>query len=344
MITLLHGSEELIRSEHLAAIRASLGAAELADLSTTTLDGRKLTLAELRHHCDTLPFLSERRLVVVEGLIAQFARRRQAARAARQQSDKARRAPTTVEQELQALMGYLEQVPDTTELVLLETEQVKQQDTLFKRLRELAGRGEARILACEAPAQSDLPDWVERRAKAKGAAIERSAAYELATVVGRNLRLLDNELEKLIAYRSGDGPIRRQDVRLLVPYAKEANIFDMVDAIGRRDTATALHLLRELERDGAAPLYLLAMIVRQFRILIQVADQMKRGLDQRAIAAAIGLHPYPTGKAMQQCRHWRMAELEAAYDRLLETDLAIKTGKLPDELALELLVVELSQR
>ena len=71
---------------------------------------------------------------------------------------------------------------------------------------------------------------------------------------------------------------------------------------------------------------------------------MSLGLGKEAIAAAIGLHPYPTQKAMQQSSHWRMSELVAVYDRLLETDLAIKTGKLPDDLAVELLVVELSER
>ena len=86
------------------------------------------------------------------------------------------------------------------------------------------------------------------------------------------------------------------------------------------------------------------MIVRQFRILVQVADQMSLGRGKEEIAKAIGLHPFPTQKAMEQCRRWRMSSLEAAYDRLLETDLAIKTGKLPDDLALDLLVVELSKK
>ena len=171
--------------------------------------------------------------------------------------------------------------------------------------------------------------------------IEPAAAYDLATSVGRNLMLLDNELDKLIAYRGGAGPIRKTDVRLMVPYTQEASIFDMVDAIGQKNSAEATRLLRELERDGAAPLYLLAMIVRQFRILVQVTDLQDSGLDKYEIGTKIGLHHYPTGKAMQQSRRWRMDALLTAYDRLLETDLAIKTGKLPDDLALDLLVLEL---
>lgn len=353
MITLLHGPEELLRSERLAAIRAALGPAELAELSATWLDGRKVAVAEVCYHCDTAPFLTPRRLVVVEGLLARFSRKGKSSKQAGPEpvteagpdgDERAKAPPAPRDKERDQFLAYLPALPETTDLVLIEGDLADRRDALVKLLLELAARGQAQVLECQAPAQAELPAWVIKRAQSKGARIEPAAAHDLAAFVGRNLRLLDNELEKLAAYRGGEGAISRQDVRLLTPYAQEANVFDMVDAIGRRDGAVALRLLHELERDGAAPLYLLSMIVRQFRILIQVADQMGQGLDKDAIARAIGLHPFPTQKAMQQSRQWRMADLEAVYDRLLETDLAIKTGQLADDLALDLLVVELSRR
>lgn len=339
MITLLHGSEELLRAEHVRAARDLLGPAELGELSTTWLDGRKTSVAEVCYHCDVMPFLTPQRLVIVEGLLAQLGRRQQ--RASQQEEGS---SPATAE-DLATVLAYLPGMPDTTHLILAEHEQVSARSKVYKLLQELAQEGRAQVVVCEAPVQDELPVWVQQRAREKGASIEPAAAQDLATFIGRNLRLIDVELDKLATYRAGtEGGITSQDVRLLVPYAQEANIFDMVDAIGRRDSATALRLLRELQRDGAAPLYLLSMIVRQFRILIQVSDQMRETRDKYAIGRAIGLHHYPTQKAMQQSRNWRMHDLLAVYDRLLETDLAIKTGKLADDLALDLLVVELSQR
>jgi DNA polymerase-3 subunit delta len=346
MIYLLHGPDELLRSERLAAVRAALGDRELADLSTSWLDGRKAPVAEIIHHCDVVPFLTPRRLVIVTGLLAQLKRRQQAGKKKGEPAEEGESGKGTAkaDAERDALLSYLPALPDSTDLVLVEAEAVPRNERPYKELARLAEAGRAEIVLCEAPEERDLPEWVLRRAKQKGGAIERDAAFDLATSIGRNLRLLDNEMDKLITYRAGAGSIRREDVRLLVAYTQEANIFDMVDAIGQQDGPKAMRLLRELERDGAAPLYLLSMIVRQFRILVQVADQMDLGLGKEEIAKIIGLHPFPTQKAMQQCRHWRMSDLEGAYDRLLETDLAIKTGKLPDDLALDLLVVGLCRR
>jgi DNA polymerase-3 subunit delta len=346
MIYLLHGSDELLRSERLDALAAALGDPELAELSTSWLDGRKTAVVEIIHHCDAVPFLTPRRLVIVSGLLAQLKRRQQAGKKkgeAVEEGDSGK-GTSRADAERDALLSYLAAMPETTDLALVEAESVARNERPYKEIARLVEAGRAEIVLCEAPEERDLPDWVLRRARQKGGAIERDAAFDLATSIGRNLRLLDSELEKLITYRGGAGPVRREDVRLLTPYTQEANIFDMVDAIGQQDGAKAVRLLAELERDGAAPLYLLSMIVRQFRILVQVSDQMGLGRGKEEIAKAIGLHPFPTQKAMEQCRRWRMSALEAAYDRLLETDLAIKTGKLPDALALELLVVELSKK
>ena len=343
MIYLLHGPDELLRSERLDVIRAAIGAPELAELSTTWLEGRKTSVAEVCYHCDVVPFLTERRLVIVNDLLAQLRRRQQAGKGKDTAETEAGATPSRAETARDTLLTYLPTLPASTDLVLSEGEKLAQNDRLYKELARLSAAGQAEIVLCEAPDPRDLPEWVLRRARQKGGTIERNAAFDLATAIGRNLRLLDNELDKLLIYRGGAGPIRRDDVHLLTPYTQEANIFDMVDGIGQGDGVRAVRLLHELLRDGAAPLYLLSMIVRQFRILVQVSDLMGSGLGKEAIAKAIGLHPYPTEKAMQQSRRWRMAELQAAYDYLLEADLAIKTGKMNDTLAVELAVVELSR-
>ena len=281
MITLLHGPDDLLRNEQIAVLRAALGPPDLAETGMTWLDGRRTSLAEIRNHADAMPFLTPRRLVVVEGFLTQLRRRMRSSKGGddTQEEEPSENLPAAA-QDRQALLDYLPQVPETTDLVLSESTAFPSNDRTVKALNALAAQNLAAVVKCEAPTDRELPQWVMERARAKGAQIESAAAYDLASSVGRNLMLLDQELDKLVAYRGGQGAIRRQDVRLMVPYTQEASIFDMVDAIGHQKSAEALRLLRELERDGAAPLYLLAMIVRQFRILVQVSDLKGQGLDQ----------------------------------------------------------------
>jgi len=176
----------------------------------------------------------------------------------------------------------------------------------------------------------------------KGGQISPAAIEELAAFVGNDLRLLDQEIEKLVVYVDQARPISEEDVRLLVSYVQEANIFEMVDALGQRDGQRAAQLLHQLLDEGEHPLALLGMIVRQFRIIIQVKELSERGLREQAIAARLRLHHFVVKKAMRQAMNFSMEQSEAIYRQLLETDVAIKTGQMDEVLALDMLVVGLS--
>jgi len=163
----------------------------------------------------------------------------------------------------------------------------------------------------------------------------------LAALVGNDLRLLDQEIDKLLLYADGQ-QVTTEEVRALVSRARETSIFDLVDCVGRRQTGKALLLLHRLLDDGEAPLYLLAMLARQIRILIQVSELRAQGLNQQEVAKRLKLHPYVVEKGLAQARNFEMPQLEAAHSQLVETDWAIKTGKMEDVLALDTLVVALT--
>ncbi len=160
--------------------------------------------------------------------------------------------------------------------------------------------------------------------------------------VGADLRALDNEIEKLMAYRNG-GVIRREHVRLLVAQVQEQSIFELVDAIGQRKTALAIELLHDQLRHNAEPLYLLAMIVRQFRLLLQVRDLAARGVSVDQIREQLKLHPFVVKKVFDQARNFSVEQLEAIYRQLLETDIAIKTSRGDPTVLLDVLVVEFTK-
>jgi DNA polymerase-3 subunit delta len=327
---LFHGKDEYSRSLELAGLKARLGDPTTVDLNTTVIDGKKATLDELTFACDAAPFLAEKRLVIVNDLAARFeAPRGEASEGSEQASSF-----------LQMLEEYLDHLPETTRLVFVERKQVKQSNPIHKWASK-SERGYVREFT--PPKGGALDNWIAKRVREKGGQIESRAVHLLAAFVGDDLRLLDQETDKLLTYVGEERPIARDDVELLVSYVREAGIFEMVDALGMRDSRRAMKLLQQLLEDGQHPLYLLRMITRQFRILLQIKELLARGTSQQDIRALLSLHPYVVGKMMRQAPRFSMAELEAIYHRLLEFEAAVKTGGMDQRLALTLFVGEMQR-
>ncbi|MBC7251401.1 MAG: DNA polymerase III subunit delta [Anaerolineae bacterium] len=325
MFYLFHGEDEFSRAEAVSSLKQRMGDdPTMADLNTVVLDGRRITMSELQHACDTIPFMADQRLVIVEGWLEALASQ----------------GKSKAEETLQELTAYLPHLPPTTRLVFVENRRIERHHPVHK----LATSLDCGYVKEFAPPQKDsLHRWISKRAEKHGGKITPQAARELAAFVGDDLRLLDQEIAKLVAYAGGERPINLEDVHLLVSYAQEANIFHMVDALGRRDGRTAMRLLHQL-LGTQKPLSILGMIVRQFRILVQVKELGEEGLGSREIASRLKLHHFVVEKGLRQARNFSMAQLERVYDKLVETDVAIKTGQLDAVLALDLLVAGLSRQ
>lgn len=327
---ILHGQEALSRTETLDRLQARLGPPELVALNTTVLDGAEVSLAALQNACNTIPFMAQRRLVIVRGLLTRLVTR---------PKGKGKRSDLADWQKryLEGLSAYLPHLPDTTRLVFVETVSLPDNHPILRQ-----AQGDERAFVRHFALPKDFVTWVRRRAADKGGEISPQAATALVQAVGQAPRLLDQELEKLLAFANWERPVTSEDVILLVPYAQEAVIFEAVDALGHRDGVKAARLLHNLLAHGNDPLYLLAMIARQFRLLIQVKELAEEGLGPPAIAQAIKLHPYPTRKLYVQARNFAMDQLERVHRHLLKIDLQVKTGQMDSVVALDLLIAALS--
>lgn len=331
MFFVFHGPDEFSRAEAVARLQERLGDPTMASLNTTYLDGRKSSFEELRHACDSIPFMSKQRLVIAQGFLSRLQSQQQK-RAAKSSEEKAGKKG-----DLERLLEYLPGLPETTLLVFVEEEALDEKHPALK----LSGVQARNFIT---PEKGALQRWIVERAAGKGGKIEPRAASALESFVGGNLRLLDQELDKLLGYVGGDRPVREDDVHLLTPYVRETNIFGMVDAIRDRDGGKAISLLHQLLDEGKASLPLFNMIVNQFRTLIQVRELAEQGRDRQEVARILKLHPYAAQKSLEQARRFSPEQLRSAYFRLLETDLAIKTGQMSDLLALDVLILELCHK
>jgi len=337
---ILHGEDEFSRALALVQLRQACAGGDpaMVELNTTFLDGARLTLGELRHHCDVIPFLATCRQVIVHGLLSRLAPGRKAS-----EEGGAEEEPAWKRAYLQDLAAYLPGLPSTTVLFFVENKVIAASQAILKLARAQEGNGAEFVRQFDPPKDAELPGWIHRWVRGKKGTIGGEAVTLLAALVGNDLRLLDQEIEKLLLY-AGERQISSDDVRALVSRARETSIFDLVDCVGRRQADESLRLLHGMLEDGEHPLYLLTMLARQVRILIQVSELRDRRLSESEMTSRLKLHPYVVKKGLAQARNFTLAQLEAAHQWVVETDWAIKTGKMEDVLALDMLVVGLTRR
>jgi DNA polymerase-3 subunit delta len=328
MIYLLR--DDLFGEERLAELRTRVGPPDIQSLNVTVLDGQRLSVAELRSAADALPFLGERRLVVVRRLFGTAAQVESSPDSSA--SRKSGRADADREQ---AFLRYFSSLPPTTDLVLVEDRDFRADHPVAKAIAAMGGE----VGISSAPRWDQLARWIEQRVQQKGGRITRAAAQELSSLPIEDLRQLDLILESLVTYAGGQ-PIGPLDVRTLVHLSREVDVFDLVDAVGARDRRGALEAYRRLLAENVSPIYLLVMLTRQVRLLLLTHEALGRHED---VAGSLKVHPRVAQKLVQQARAFGVERCLAAYQRLAAVDEAIKMGEADEELAVELLLLELTE-
>ena len=332
MLYILVGEDDFSLTRSLEEIKQGLGDQSLLVANTTILDGQQVTLDQLRAVVETAPFLAEKRLVIVQGLLGRFEvggkprRRKKAAPLAEK------------EPEYKSFADRLSKIPDGTVLVLVDGK-IKGSNPLLKQLSPRAEVRSFPILK-----EERLLQWVRRGVAEQGASISPEAVDLLAKLVGGNLWTMTNEISKLALFASGRR-IEVEDIRALVSSAQEASVFAMVDAILDFKAGVAEQLLEQLLERGASPAYLLVMLARQVRMIVQARALRRQRRPDVEIQDKLGLTAeFALRKTLDQAQRYPLGRLREVYDKLLETDLAIKTGKYEGGLALNLLIAELCQQ
>jgi DNA polymerase III subunit delta len=312
MLYLFYGPDEFLRSEAVATLRATLPP-DTVDLNSATFDGRKLTMANLRVACEAFPFLAERRLVVVTDALKHL-------KAGKPRDE---------------FRAFLEEVPPTCDLVLVESDTVDKRSLVFSYLKK-----HGKVQECVPRQGDELYRWLAEQAATLDARLNRDAARQLVDYVGTDSRTLMTELTRLACYVGRGGRITTTVVSTLVQDDHEHNLFAFIDSLSQRDMGKALEGLHTLLDERQAPTYLLFMLARQVRILLATRELAARRMRTDEIAAHLRQKPFVVRKALEQVVRFRPDELERFHHRLLELDHAHKTGRVLIEPALDVLVME----
>ncbi|MDO8568007.1 MAG: DNA polymerase III subunit delta [Dehalococcoidales bacterium] len=323
MLHILIGEDDYSLNQALGEIKRSLG--DPANLATNTVTlGPDVTIDKLRGVCETMPFLAEKRLVIIEGLLQRF-----------EPKKPGMKKPASVPKDDSGpLAEYFTHVPDFTVLVLVDGKIGAKNPLLAKLSRQ------AQVKVFPLLRDDRLRAWIKQRVVDAGGTISQGAVEQLARFVGSNLWGMAGEIEKLVLF-TGGRRIEDNDVRAIVSSTDEANVFAMVDAILEFRADAAGQLLQKLLQSGAAPSYLLVMLSRQARLIVQAKDMASRKKPRAEIQDRLGLADFALRRTLEQANRYSLERLRELYHRLLEADLSIKTGKYDGELALNILVAEL---
>ena len=332
MLYILLGQDDFSLHQSLEGIKAGIGDQTLLAANTTTLDGQKVTVDQLRAVCETVPFLAENRLVIISGLLGRFE--------PKGKSSQRRKINHISDQQNghKLLAACISEIPSSTILVLIDGT-IKSNNPLF---RELSSKAEVRSF----PRLNDakLCQWIRRRVVEGDGSISSQAVDLMANLVGSDLWTVANEIDKLILFTAGRR-IEEEDVRAVVTHTQQANVFTMIGAILGFRAGVAEHLLQQLLQGGAAPAYLLVMLSRQVQMIVRARELRNQGIPEVEIQNRLGLtSEFALRRTLEQADRYSLARLVDVYHKLLEADLAIKTGKYDGELALNILIAELCQR
>jgi DNA polymerase-3 subunit delta len=341
MFYLLHGNDEFSSREQVKKLRQQGDFGYNQD----TYSGNEVDLKTIIITTNTFPFLSEQRLVVLDGLpkkkrgettSSTETKEAPPGSKARKSKKGGKEAVLTRAAFEKALAEHIAEMPETTVLILLVEEALEASNPLVK-----AAQKYGKELYNTLPKGAALDTWINKRAKSADVKITPDGVTLLRDYIGNNLRLLANEINKLATYVGPGGTITANEIRQLSAQVQEARIFDLTDALAQRKREQALDILHDLLSDGEPPLKLLSTITSQVRSLLLVKELAQKGMRGAQIASTLGIAPFIVEKALRQVRNFNSSQLEQAYRQLMVTDASLKRSRLSPEMALDLLIVNL---
>jgi len=312
---LFYGPEIYVRDSALDALRKKLLPEGLEALNQNLFEGAADAQA-VTDAAETLPLMAEKRLVVLRDWAALTGRGEPAG--------------------AEAFVKWLDNIPETCCLVFVLDAAPDSRRKLTQALKTRAEWVEFPLLS-----DSDLYKWCARHAGQNGFAIEPDAVEQLVFMAGRALTGLMQELDKLCAYANGRAAIVRADVEAVVTPSTESTVFQMIDCLMKGESGRAQLLLKALLENGETRIGTLAMLTRQLRMLTHIRLLRAQGQPLSDIERRLSLNHYAATRAAGQAGRFSAEALEAGYRACVETDYAIKSGRVRDSAGLDALMIRL---
>lgn len=315
LIYLFYGQERLLLEEAVTALTQLLTPGGTGDFNYEKFDGKTSTPAQVVNAANMLPVFAEKRLVIVTD-------------APWFSSEKGEEEGSQKHLYLDPLIEYIGNPSPSTCLVLVAGEKVDGRSKAVKGIKKVG-----QVVEFTSLRGMDLNKWLDKSLRQRGKKAQSGVFDYLTLAVGNNMSALEQELEKASLFVGSAEEITMQDVKETASVNSTLNVFNLIDAVSKKDGSAAILQLRELLRTGESDRKIFYLLVRQMRILLQIIPLKKRGVTEAQIASELGLHPYVAKKGVEQSRNFTPQELIQALEILRDVDEKVKTGR-GDSLAL----------
>lgn len=236
---------------------------------------------------------------------------------------------------LDRLADYLKN-PSSSTCLIITAKKIDQRTKFFKALQN-----DSMIIACGPLYENQIKSWIRFRAKSYGLEFTEDALNIFYEVAGNELGTIDNELKKISSYCESKKKIDTDDVELLVGKSRIYSIFNLINAIGEKRLEKALLILKKMLNDGEPPLMILAMIARQFRLMVRAIEYQRDGLSAPEVSKKIGLFGNIFNAFREQLRNFTLDEILKKHKLFFHADSELKGGVYSPEMILNDLIFKL---
>ncbi len=307
---LLYGEETYLLNQYKNRMKRALTVPD-DTMNFTHFEGKSIAPAEIISISDTLPFFAKHRLILIED-------------------------SGFFKNNCDELADYIPHVPDTSCLLFAETE-VDKRTRLYKAVQKYG-----RVTKFQTQDENILVKWILSILQKENKKITEATLQLFLERSGTDMENIRMELEKLLSYTEGKDIIASEDVMEICTMQTTGQIFEMIRAIAEKKQRLALDLYYDLLALKEPPMRILFLIARQFHQLLLVKSLTARGMDKAGIASRVKVAPFIAGRLIHQSRSFTLKQLEEAVKDCVETEEAVKTGRINDTLSVELLIVRYS--
>ncbi|MEZ4087808.1 MAG: DNA polymerase III subunit delta [Candidatus Gracilibacteria bacterium] len=274
---------------------------KFGDMNVEIFEGKDLSAAQFSEAISTLPFLSDKKMVIIRNFFKD--------------------APAD---ELKAAADHLEKIDENCIVIFLERQKADARTALFKRIKKSGNVEEFPLME-----RYELAQWIATEVKKNNiTALSSKVINQLAETVGPDLWHMHQEIEKLGLYAQSGNPITEETIDSLVSPNPETTIFKLTDYLATKQAERSIKTLQTLLDKGENIIQVLFMIIRHFRILIQIQDCLANNVDRKEIARKIKQHPFAVQNGIKQVQNFSAETLANIYEQLLKIDIAMKSGKI----------------